>query len=115
MTDLDEVRRIVGELPETSERSAWGTPAFYVRDKIFARQNEDRALLAVRVDLGERAMLLKAEPDRFTITDHYRNGPWMLVVLAAIPPDELREVLQDAWRERAPRRLVEASESRGGQ
>jgi hypothetical protein len=106
MADPATLGRIAMALPEAEEGTAYGTPAWRVRGKLFARLREDRETVAVRVERGERELLMGAEPDVFFITDHYRNYAWMLVRLAAIPDDELAEVIEDSWRRAAPKRLV---------
>ena len=42
MATWDDVRAIAGELPETSAGTAWGRPAFQVRDKWFVLDREPR-------------------------------------------------------------------------
>jgi hypothetical protein len=106
MADVATLRRLALALPETEEGTAYGTPAWRVRKKLFARLRDDGETVAVRVDQGERELLMGAEPEIFFITDHYRDYAWMLVRLAAIPEDELAEVLEDSWRRAAPKRLV---------
>jgi len=49
---------------------------------------------------------MQADPRAFFITDHYRDHPWILVRLASVSRDQLSQVLEHAWRERAPQRLV---------
>jgi len=49
--------------------------------------------------------------EAFYITDHYRNYPAMLVRLSAVHPDDLRELLEEAWRRSAPKRLVAARDA----
>jgi hypothetical protein len=108
LTDLDAVRRLAAALPEVEEGTRYGTPAWIVRKRFFARLREDGETLVVRVDRGERQLLMSAEPEVFFITDHYRNYDLVLVRLAAIDDQELREVLTDSWRMVAPKRLVAA-------
>jgi hypothetical protein len=102
----DGARRLALALPETSEKPCHGTPGFYVRKKLFARLRDDGETLVVKVDMGERELLMAAEPETFFITDHYRDWPSMLVRLGAIGEDELREVLTDSWLIAAPKRLA---------
>lgn len=66
-------------------------------------------VLAIRVD-GELAKqsLIAAEPDKFFTEPHYNGFPAVLVRLAAIPEDEVEELLIDAWRIQAPRDAVKA-------
>jgi hypothetical protein len=42
----------------------------------------------------------------FFSTTHYDGYPYVLVRLEAIAREELEELLEDAWRIRAPKRLV---------
>ena len=109
MADADAVRRLALALPEVTERPSHGTPAFRVRDRLFARLKEDELLVAFVADLDEKEALLQSAPDRFTTTPHYDGHPTVLVRLPAINERELAEVLTDAWLARAPKRLRDAS------
>jgi hypothetical protein len=44
--------------------------------------------------------------DGFEITDHYVGYPWILVRMSSIFQDDLRDLLEDAWRRGAPGRLI---------
>ena len=102
-----DVRRIAGQLPGAEEGTSYGTPAFKVRGKLFARLREDGESLVVRVNFAQRETLMAADPRAFYITDHYRDYPMMLVGLSAVRPDELRELLAQSWRSVAPKKLLE--------
>ncbi len=106
MATADDVRRLALALPETSEKPCYGTPGFYVRKHLFARLRSDDESLVVKVDMGERELLMGAEPETFFVTNHYRDYPYVLVRLGAIEEDELREVLTDSWLMVAPKRLA---------
>ena len=56
-------------------------------------------------DLGEKAALLSGNPDAFYTTPHYDNYPTVLVNLDAVDLDELRELIIESWRQKAPRKL----------
>jgi hypothetical protein len=103
---LDDVRELVAALPGTSERPSYGTPGFRVRDKLFARIREDDVLVVWVADLGEKEMLIGADPAKFFTVEHYDGHPTVLVRLSAIDRTELGELLTDAWRLRAPKRLL---------
>jgi hypothetical protein len=119
VADLDDVRRIVESLPSsTFERSELDAVGASVEGKAVAFTWNQRVdpkkprvlrpdVLAVRVD-GQVAKqeLLDADPEKFFTESHYNGYPAVLVRLAAIGEDELRELLTDAWRTKAPRRLV---------
>jgi hypothetical protein len=93
-------------LPEVKESSSYGTPAFKVRGKLFVRLKEDNESIVVRIEEAHRALRLQADPCAFYITDHYLNYPWVLVRLSAVTQDDLADLLNDAWRLRAPSRLL---------
>lgn len=99
-------RKLALALPGVEESTSYGTPAFKVRGKLLARLHQDGESLVVRCELDERDVLVEANPRAFHFTDHYREHPWVLVRLAKVPRALLVQVLEQAWRARAPRRLV---------
>lgn len=102
----DIVRELARDLPDVEESTSYGTPALKVRGKLFARLKEDGETLVLRSDAFERAHLMQAASDVFFITDHYREHPWVLVRLPAIGVEQIRGLLEGAWRRVAPKRLV---------
>lgn len=105
----DDVRRIALSLPATIEKPSYGTPGFRVKDKLFARIREEGDVLVVWCwDLGEKEALIASEPDKFFTTPHYDGHPTVLMRFSAVDAAELREVLAESWRIRAPKRLVQA-------
>src|SRR5438132_7620812 len=105
---FDTVREIARTLPGAEESTSYGTPAFKVKGKLFARQHQDGESLVVGVDFEEREEMMSAEPEKFYITDHYLKYPWMLVRMSKVGPDELRDLLIGSWRRAAPKDLVGA-------
>ena len=130
MATWDDVRRLVAALPETDEHPSYGgNPSWRVRQKAFAwerplRLSEREALpddgpgerepiLGVRVgDEGVKAALIADNPDACFTTPHFDGYPAVLVRLERIPADELAELIEDAWRLQAPKRLRSAYDSR---
>lgn len=109
MSTEDDVRRLATALPEVTEKPSYGTPAFYVAGKIFARQHEQPDVLVCwRDDLEQRELLLRADPEKFFTTPHYDGHASVLVRLAAVNTSELSELLAEAWAARAPQRLRES-------
>jgi hypothetical protein len=95
---FDTVRQIARTLPGAEEGTSYGTPAFKVKGKLFARQHQDGESLVVGVDFEEREEMMSAAPEKFYITDHYLNYPWMLVRMSKVNKDELRDLLIGSWR-----------------
>jgi hypothetical protein len=95
-------RKLALALPDVKESTSYGTPAFKVRGKLFARLHQDGESLVVRIDQRERVMRMQADPVTYYITDHYINYPWILVRLASVSRDDLGELLKEAWKLVAP-------------
>jgi hypothetical protein len=105
----DDVVAIGRRLPEVEVSTWFGTPSLKVRGKSMCRMRTDPDALVLRViDLGEREALLQGQPDAFFSTPHDDGHPYVLVRLAAVDPGELAELIEDAWRIRAPKRVVKA-------
>src|SRR5438270_13357273 len=105
---FETVRQIAKTLPGAEESTSYGTPAFKVKGKLFARQHQDGESLVVAVSFEEREEMMSAAPEKFFITDHYLNYPWMLVRMSKVRPDELRDLLIGSWRRAAPKNLLSA-------
>ncbi len=105
---FETVRQIAQTLPGAEEGTSYRTPAFKVRGKLFARLHQDGESLVVGVDFDERAEMMSADPEKFYITDHYLNYPWMLVRLSKVRPEQLRDLLIASWRRAAPKNLLAA-------
>jgi hypothetical protein len=103
---FEAVRQIAQTLPAAEESTSYGTPAFKVKGKLFARLHQDGESLVVGVDFEEREEMMNADPEKFYITDHYLNYPWMLVRMSKVRPDQLRDLLIGSWRRAAPKQLV---------
>ena len=109
MPTWDDVVAIGLRFPEVEVSTWFRTPSLKVRGKSMCRLRTDPDALVLRViDLGEREALLQGQPDAFFSTPHYDGYPYVLVRLEAVDPVELAELIEDAWRIQAPKRLVKA-------
>ena len=132
MVTWDDVRRLVACLPDTDEHGSYGGhPSWRVHRRTFVWDRplgaSDRAalgdaapaqgepVLGVRVaDEGCKAALVADGPAVFFTTPHFDGHACVLLRLERIDVDELAEVVEDAWRLRAPARLLAAYEQRDG-
>ena len=114
MPDWEKARALGLELPDTVEGTSYGTPALKVRDKMFARLREDGETLVVWTDFLEREALTQGDPETFFITPHYDDYPLVLIALEHVDAQELRELLIESWRQRAPKRLLRAYDEAEG-
>ena len=103
---LATVRRLALAFPGVEEGLSYGTPGFRVRGKFLARLWEDGETLVVKCGDDERDFRMKADPETFFITDHYRGYPTVLVHLGRVTEADLQDVLEQAWRLHAPKRVV---------
>ena len=109
----DDVVAIGVDLPAVEVGTAYGTPAMRVQGKFMCRLREDGETLAIRCDPEERPLLLAAHPDVLFLTPHYDNSPMVLVALPTAGEDLVRELVEDAWAERAPRKVLAAYRAGG--
>lgn len=123
MADQSDVRRIALSLPDVEEGDtgfAFGVRrgaatkgiAWVWQERLEPKKPRvpNPGVLAVRVSgEAEKQELLSAAPDRFFTEPHYNGYPAVLVRLAAVEVEELRELLTDAWRVMAPPKLVRES------
>jgi hypothetical protein len=104
----DDVVEIGLRFPGVELGTSFGTPALRVgsRGGMCRLRTDPDALVLRVVDMDEREALLQGQPDAFFTTPHYDGYPYVLVRLAAVDPAELAELLEEAWRIRAPKRAV---------
>ena len=112
MATEDDLRRIALSLPDTTERPSYGAPGFRVHDKLFLRIRKEKegGVMCCVADLGEKEMLLATEPEKFFTIPHYDGYASVLLNLEALDEQELTEMIVDAWRARAPAKVLAAYE-----
>jgi hypothetical protein len=104
--DFELVRAAALALPGVEDGTSYGTPALKVRGKLLVRLKEDGESFVLIVDFDTRDILMKADPETFYITDHYRGYRAVLVRFVTLAPEDLPGLLEQAWRQVAPKRLV---------
>jgi hypothetical protein len=115
MPTWEDVVEIGTRLPGVEVGTSFGTPALRVKGKGMCRLRTNPDALVLRVtDLGEREALLQGQPSVFFSTPHYDGYPYVLVRLGEVDPVELGELLEDAWRVRAGKRVVAAWDAARG-
>jgi len=109
---IDHLRRLCLALPEATERLSHGEPTFFVRDRktfvMFAdHHHDDRLAFWCAAPDGFQRMLVEAEPDRFFVPPYVGVRGWLGVYLdVPVDWDEIRSIVEGAYRDIAPRRLV---------
>lgn len=115
---LDRIRELCLALPETSERLSHGQPTFFVRDKrsfvmvLDDHHGDGRFALWCAAGAGVQQMLVDADPERFFRPPYVGHRGWLGVRLdRGVHWDELAGIVEDAYAEVAPPKLVEAARS----
>lgn len=103
-----DFRELALSLPEATEKETWGHPTFRVRNKMFASAGTDLSTATVKSTLDEQRALTQMDPDTFSVPAYVGKHGWIGILLDRVDPDELRELVVEAWRMTAPKRLVKA-------
>jgi len=111
---LERARRFCLSLPETSEEPHFDMSSFRVRRKIFATVPPDNAHLHVFVDEAETLAAVAEHPTAFEELWWGKQLRGVRVNLAAADADRVSELLEEAWRKRAPKGLVVAHDAAKG-
>lgn len=98
----DTVRRLALTLPNTEEGTSYGTPAVKVKGKLLLRLHDVGDKIVLKMPFDRREELMAGDPETYFITDHYQNYPWVLVSLAKVPAEALRDLLLTAHRAASP-------------
>ena len=94
-------------LPEVEEILTWGTDVtFRVRKKIFAIGGEGSDGVSIKATLERQADLLALDSETFKSSAYVGRFGWVNVRLDRVDEALLRELIADAWRSAAPKRLV---------
>lgn len=96
--NYDNVLQMGLALPGVVDGLSYGAPALKVKEKMFVRHREDLDSIVLKTTFDRREDLMAADAETYYITDHYREYEWVLVRLAKVKPDALRELLQIAHR-----------------
>ena len=114
---LQRIRDICLGLPETTERLSHGAPTFFVRGKrafvmvLTDHHGDGRFAIWCAAGDGMQQMLVDADPERFFVPRYVGHRGWLGVRLdRALDWNELAGILEDAYAEVAPAKLVEAAQ-----
>ena len=104
-----DLRELALEFPEAEEKLAWGEhPTFRVRDKMFAVLSADERNARIKATKEAQQALIGSEPQTFSVAPYLGQHGWVAVDLERVDHDELGELLEEAWRLTAPKKMVRA-------
>lgn len=106
---LPRIRKIALALPEAEEIETWGHPTFRVASKIFAGFGDDDGRPSLGIKVGKPAMELFLKDPRFIRAPYVGQHGWVHLFLDKdVDWNEVANLIQDSYRQIAPRRLVKA-------
>jgi hypothetical protein len=102
---LERAQRLAAHLPGVETAPHHGRPWLKVGGKTLAGPCREPGALAVHCPVELKEALIEARPDIYYDTDHFRGWPAVLVRMDSIDDSTLKDRLEAAWEDRAPRRL----------
>jgi hypothetical protein len=111
MDGLARLRTLCTALPEVTEKVSHGEPTWFVR-KVFVmyadRHHDDRLAFWCAAPPGAQEELVAADPERFFRPPYVGGRGWLGVYLDVdgVDWDEIAEIVTDAYRQIAPKKLV---------
>ena len=110
---LDRLRSFCLSLPQSTEVESWGAPTFRV-GKLFAmyaspssHHSGGRPAVWIYSIGVEQDLVIHSRPDKYFKPAYVGPYGWIGAWLDQNPPwAEIEELLRDAWRRRAPKKII---------
>src|SRR4051812_27580699 len=115
---LGNLRRLCLALPEVTERLSHGEPTWFIQGKktfvMFADHHHDKRLAFwCAAPPGAQEFFVESDPSRFFKPPYVGPRGWLGVWLdVEVDWDEVQQIIEDAYRTVAPKRLVALLDSR---
>ena len=107
MVTIDDVRAIASGLPRSYEAFVRGRVKFRVGRIVYLAFSRDETMMGFAFPKEEREALIETYPEKYLLPKPSDlRYQWVVVRLAEIDEQELRELVLDAWRMVVPKRLA---------
>jgi hypothetical protein len=103
-----QLRRAALSFPDAEEVETWGQATFRVRRKMFCILGDDGKRASIKATPEAQAELLAANPALYSFAPYVGRHGWVTVDVAGADAAEVAELLEDAWRLTAPKRVLAA-------
>lgn len=113
MVSVEEIRDLALTLPRSTEHFIRDRRKFRVGRIVYLAFSRDESTVGFGFPKEERAALVAAEPEKFFLprpSDMRYN--WVEAWLAALEPQEARELVIEAWRMCVPKKIGAAYSGR---
>jgi hypothetical protein len=106
MVTADDVRRVGLALPRTYEFFTGGRLKLKVRQIVYVGFSQDETLMGFGYPKDARDGLIESDPETFFLPPpRDLRYQWVCAHLDRLDPDEMRELVTDAWRMCTPKML----------
>jgi len=108
MVTLEDVRSFAIGLPRTTEGVVQGRLKFRVGRIVYVAFSRDETVMGFAFPREWREVLVGSDPEKFMMpTGGDLRYNWVLVRMAAIDEDEMRELVLDAWAMVVPKKVAQ--------
>jgi hypothetical protein len=108
MVTVEQIRAVAMALPRTTEGFVRGQVKFYIGRIVYLAISRDESTLGFAFPKEWRSALVESEPEKFSLPSQAdMRYHWAHVDLAAIDPEEMRDLVEDAWAFVVPKRVAE--------
>jgi len=105
----EDVRAVALSLPRTEEHLIRDHVKFRIGKIVYVSISPDETTMGFGFPKEERAALIAAEPGKFSLPRlSDQRFHWVHARMAALAPDEMRELVTDAWRMCVPKKVAAA-------
>jgi hypothetical protein len=105
---IDEVRAFASTLPRSTEAIVRGRVKFRIGRIVYLAFSRDGTVMGFAFPKELRDALVEAEPEKFSLPgESDLRYHWVHVRLAMLGPDEMRELVEDAWAFVVPKSVAD--------
>jgi len=105
---MNEVRAFAATLPRSSEAFVRGRVKFRIGRIVWLAFSRDGATMGFALPKEWRQALIESEPEKFRLPDQGDlKYNWAEARLAALDPDEMRDLVLEAWSMVVPKYVVD--------
>ncbi|WP_327103915.1 MmcQ/YjbR family DNA-binding protein [Nonomuraea glycinis] len=109
MVTVEDVRRLAATFPRSSEHLIRDRVKFRVGAIVYLAFSRDETLMGFAFPKEERAALVAAEPETFLLPpESDMRFNWVMARMAVLDPEEMRELVVEAWRMVVPKKVYAA-------
>jgi len=103
---VDEVRAFAATLPRSSEAFVRGRVKFRVGRIVFLAFSKDGTVMGFGFPKDWRPALVESEPEKFSLPGQGdMRYSWVHARLDALEPEEMRDLVENAWALCVPQRV----------